>query len=85
MRLCRVLSSSCNGDEDSIAKLKGAERGDLLTGRQSGVDHNFIAEHGAALDLTALGSHPAVFVRGNDEHLVASRSLTEGADRDGND
>ena len=75
MRWCRVLYSACNGDEDSVAKLKGAERGDLFAGRQSGVDHNLIAEHGAAFDLTALGSRPAVFVCGNDEHLVSSRSL----------
>lgn len=75
MRACRVLCGTCNGDEDSIAKLKGAERGDLFANRQPGVDHNLIAEHGAAFDLTALGSCPAVFVCGNDEHLVSSRSL----------
>ena len=85
MRVCRVLCSACNGNEDSIAKLKGAERGDLFADRQSAVDHNLIAEHGAALDLTALGSRPAVFVCDNDEHLVSPRSLAQGADRDGKD
>ena len=78
-----VLGVVRYGDEDTVTELKGAYRGDLLPGRQAGIDDDLVAEHGAAFNLAGMDPVAAILVRCDDEHLIPSRPLAQRADRNG--
>src|SRR5436190_3603470 len=66
-----------DGDEDGVAQLGRAGRGDALAGGEAVDDHDLVAEHGACLHEAELGARLPVLGRGDDEDVVTARSLTQ--------
>ena len=80
-----ILDGSHDRDENTVAELKGSHRGDLLTGCQSGMDNDLIADQGAAFNVASVDSVAAVLVRRDDEYLVASWPFAQRTNRYGDD